>query len=49
MIMVDALHPCLATGGWRWKNACHMFTDGDLDSLHLFALKLGAEAVLVPA
>ena len=40
MIYVDALVPCIPTGVWRWSKACHMFTDGDLDDLHSFALRL---------
>lgn len=39
MIYVDAVVPAK----WRYRKACHLFTDGDVELLHDFARALGLE------
>lgn len=37
MIYIDNL----ANNGWKYGKNCHMFTDGGLPELHIFAMKIG--------
>jgi hypothetical protein len=41
MIIVDGLRPCTPNRRWRWDQACHMFSNGNLKELHDFAEIIG--------
>lgn len=41
MIYVDTMKVTLKDEHWKWKEACHLFTDGDVDGLHVLAELIG--------
>ena len=40
MIYVDAMRPCKPNKVWKYKESCHLTTDGDIEELHYFAAQL---------
>ena len=40
-VYIDPMTTCLPNANWRWREACHLFTDGEEAELVAFAMRIG--------